>query len=185
MAWFQTPQAIVTGGCFWTLEAVFERMQGIRCVRPVHLWMGAGLPPRESLIRRPEERMEGVRLAWDPTRANAANILEVLLTVTSPNLAGWETLSEMSAARSALFLSRTRDASDAESALASLAGPPSAGPSARTQIVVGLPFHRPAPAFDRGYYRQKPDDGFCRTVIGPKLARLRALFPNDFPLESV
>jgi peptide-methionine (S)-S-oxide reductase len=39
--------------------------------------------------------------------------------------------------------------------------------------VTPLPQFWPAEAYHREYYRRNPDQGYCRAVIAPKVAKLR------------
>ncbi len=168
-------QAVFTGGCFWTLEAVFQRLLGVTKVEPGFVWMGAGLPPQESPNRFPVEKMEAVWVEWDPAQITLEILTEVLLSITSASLAPWETISEMSGARSAIFLEGPDATGPALEVVDRHLSAPTGLPI-HTQVIPWLPAWVPAPAFDLGYYERNPRESFCRSIIQPKLDRLAHQF---------
>lgn len=168
-------QAVFTGGCFWTLEAVFRRLKGVKSARPGTVWMAAGLPPQESPQRYPVEKMEAVWVEWDPAEIGMDVLTEVLLTITSPSLVAWGFISELSGARSAIFTASAMDVAAAESVVQPLRDAPTGLP-VYTQVIPWLPAWVPAPAFDLGYYERNPGEGFCRSIIQPKLDRMAHRF---------
>lgn len=170
-------QAVFTGGCFWTLEAVFRRLEGVQSVRSGFVWMAAGLPPTESPLRYPVEKMEGVWVEWDPARIDLGVLVEVLLSITSPSLVSWEGISEMSGARSAVFV---QDLAACDPALAIIRSHREAptGLPVYTEIIPWLPAWVPAPAFDIDYFERNPQESFCRSLIQPKLDRVSKRFAD-------
>ncbi len=168
-------QAVFTGGCFWTLEAVFRRLKGVKSVESGYVWMKAGLPPEESLARHKVEKMEGVWVQWDSNVISLEILTEVLLSITSPSLSSWETLSEMSGARSAIFVSIGEDIRGANAAIERKKNSSPEIP-VYTQVISWLPGWQAAANFDVDYFEKNPAESFCRSIVMPKLERVAARF---------
>lgn len=168
-------QAVFTGGCFWTLEAVFRRLRGVQGVRPGFVWMAAGLPPKESPQRYPVEKMEGVWVEWDPDALGLGVLVEVLLSITSSSLVSWEGISEMSGARSAVFVEGLTDAGPALAVIEHHRNAPTGLP-VYTEVIPWLPAWVAAPAFDLNYFEKNPKESFCRSIVQPKMDRVAQRF---------
>lgn len=167
---------LITGTCFWTLEAIFSRLSGIDAVRSGHIWMGSGVPVKESKERYPVEKMEAIRLEWDPTLLPAHDILGVLLNTTSAHLAGWELLDEMSGMRSLIAGIPEQWMKDFQSALEKLKLGLVDKP--HTQLTSLVPEWVAASDWDQGYFSCRPRDGFSVSIIEPKLRRIREKFAH-------
>lgn len=171
-----SPRLLVTGACFWTLEAVFGRLAGVRACMVGHVWMAGGLPAQESTQRFPAERMEALAFDWDPSALPPHAVVQVLLETTSAHLAGWEVLDELSGMRSMIagipvgLLERFAEALEAIGS--------SKESRPHTQLLTATPGFQEAPAFDQRFHERKPGDGFCRSIIAPKLERLASIVPQ-------
>lgn len=172
-----TKTAIVAGGCFWCVEAVFQRVRGVVSVESGYVWMTQALPSVEDTHRSPHSRMEAVRLVWDPAQVSLVNLLDVFYATSSAGLVDWTNPAGMSRFRSGVFLD---DPDDIEAALAHREGvtvDPEDGGPVKTQILP-LPFFRAAEPLERNFYQRNPKDGFCRSIIEPKLKKLLRCFPD-------
>lgn len=172
---------LVSGTCFWSLEAVFARLRGVSSVRCVHVWMRAGIPVAESVERVPVEKMEAVRFDWTPSEFPPRDVVQVLLAVTSAQLVGWEVLNEFSGNRSLIAGIPAPMLTDFERSVAVLQEELEArSPTEKlhTQCVSWMPSHQEAFDFDRGYFDRLPADGFSCSIIAPKIAKVAKMFPH-------
>lgn len=167
---------LITGTCFWTLEAIFCRLPGVQEVRCGHLWMASGVPVRESKDRSPVEKMEAIQLEWDPALLSAHDVLGVLLSTTSAHLAGWDVLDEMSGMRSMIAGIPEPLLSDFQKALEDLKQGLAEKP--HTQLTCLRPEWVVASQWDQGYFSCRPKDGFSVSIIEPKLLRVREKFAH-------
>lgn len=166
-----------TGGCYWTTEAVFERVVGVEKVIPGQVWFKSGLPVQESKDRYPAERIEAVEVHWDPREVSIQDLVEVLLAATSPSLARWDTdLTEMSGLRSTVLAADENDALLALKAKESAQAQASPAEPVYTQVAHLVPNFVPAPESEWGFYRNRPQDGYSCSLIAPKLERLAEEF---------
>lgn len=170
---------MVSGTCFWSLDAIFSSLRGVSNVECGWAWMAGGFPPRESVDRHPFERMEIIVFDWNPSHLSARTIVEVLIAMTSPQLQNWEVLCEMSGLRSLIAgvppmfrneFERTLERVRVERAQAAIPV------ATHTQIMEMLPSWMRAPASDQQYFVCKPSDPFCVSMIEPKLLKLKNIF---------
>lgn len=174
-----THSLIVTGACFWTLEAVFAPLKGVENAQCGHIWMAAGLPVKESQERFPVERMEALRFDWEGTELPPDRLVEVLLAFTSAQLASWEALDEMSGMRSLIASIPHSGMWNMEAFREALARCQStASEPVHTQLTSLSPSWNPASEWDQQFFRRRPDDGFSCSIIAPKVQRLRQSFPD-------
>lgn len=170
-----------TGGCYWTTEAVFERVVGVEKVIPGQVWFKSGLPVRESKERHPTERIEAVEVHWDPGAVSIRDLMEVLLAATSPSLARWDTdLTEMSGLRSTVLVADENDLPLALAAKESAQAQATPAEPVYTQVTHLVPNFVPAPESEWGFYRNRPQDGYSCSLIAPKLERLAEKFGHRF-----
>ena len=170
-----------TGGCYWTTEAVFERVVGVEKVIPGQVWLKAGTPVRTSVERYPVERVEAVEVHWDPRVVGIEGLVEVLLAATSPSLARWDAdLSEMSGLRSAVLVADEADALRALVAKETAKAQANPAEPVFTEVAHLIPDFMPAPESEWGFFRNHPRDGFSCSLIAPKLERLALKFGDRF-----
>lgn len=169
--------ALFAGGCFWCVEAVFQRVRGVIEADPGYVWMEAGVPAAENLERMRACRMEVVRVRWDPERVRLKDLLDIFYATSSPTLVPWTWLGEFAQVRSGLFFEDAGDRTVAQQHLNELKTSEAYSDPVMTQILA-MPHFEPAPESDRNFYLRNPRDGFCRTIVAPKLARLLQRFPE-------
>lgn len=167
---------LVTGNCFWTLEAIFRALKGVENPQSGYIWMAAGVPVQESTERFPVQKMEAVRFDWDEEQLPPDLLLEVLLTSTSAQLAGWEALDEFSGMRSLVAGIPPHALEAFKQALVHVQE--RFDEPLHTQFATFMPSWTPAPERDQGFFQSHPNDGFCVSLILPKLERLRQRFPH-------
>lgn len=173
------------GGCYWTAEAVFERVVGVEKVIPGQMWLKAGTPVRVSAERYPVERVEAVEVHWNPFVVGIQDLMEVMLATISPSLARWDSdLSEMSGLRSGALLADEGDAVLAFRAKEAAKAQASPSEPVFTEVVHLIPDFEPAPESEWGFFRNRPGDGYSCSLIAPKLERLEAKMGHRFTPAS-
>lgn len=171
-----THTIILSGHCFWTLQAVFDQLIGVSNIECGYIYMDSGLPPTPSKIPWPAHKMEVIRAQWDPQQLNAGDLTRFLLSSTSAALADWETLSELSGMRSLIAQMPVEYVSVCQNMVARVSE--QKGVPLHTQIVSDILPFAPAPVRDQTFFNDNPNDGYSCGIILPKLQRLRGEFGN-------
>ena len=171
----RTEEAVLGGGCFWCLEAVYERLRGIRSVEPGYAGGQVPSPTYGSVCGGGTGHAEVVRITFDPAEISFRDVLEVFFTIhdpTTPNRQGADVGSQY---RSIVLYESEEQRRTAAEVVAALEEAGAFGAPIVTEIVPLEVFH-PAEAYHREYFRRNPEQAYCRMVIAPKVARLRRHF---------
>lgn len=164
--------AILTGGCFWCLEAVFKEIAGVEKVVSGYTG-GITVNPRyEQVCTGKTGHAEAVQVSFDPSRISYRQILEIFFSIHDPatlNRQGGDVGTQY---RSVIFYNSEQQKTIAEDLIAELNTAHLWKNPVVTQIVPPHAFHS-AEEYHQGYFAQHPGDGYCRAVISPKLKKFR------------
>ena len=98
--------AVLAGGCFWGVEAVFEHVKGVTDVRSGYSGGSASTAQYEKVGTGETGHAESVRITYDPSRISYGQLLKVFFSVahdpTELNRQGPDTGTQY---RSAIFYS--------------------------------------------------------------------------------
>jgi peptide-methionine (S)-S-oxide reductase len=162
--------ATLAGGCFWCLEAVFQDLRGVEQVRPGYAGGHLPDPSYEEVCTGTTGHAEVVQIVFDPGVVSYRDLLRVFFTIHDPTTRDRQGADVGPQYRSAIFYHSAEQRAVAEAVIAEVAK------VWDDPIVTELaPFERfyPAEEYHRDYYRRNPDQGYCRLVIAPKVAKVR------------
>ena len=87
----QAETVVLGGGCFWCLEAVYERMQGVLSVESGYMGGRTPNPTYHDVCSGATGHAEVVKVTFDPAVTSYREILKVFFTIhdpTTPNRQG-------------------------------------------------------------------------------------------------
>ena len=157
---------------------MISSLKGAEGAESGYVWMAAHDPPLESIDRYPVERMEGVRFSWMPWVLPPDDLVEVVLATTSPQLAPWNQMSEMSGMRSLIGGVPSTYGTALRAALHQRLGTHEG--AAHVRVLEQELFWQKASEWDQGFFQKRPSDGFSCSIIEPKLRRLKEARPELF-----
>ncbi len=160
----------LAGGCFWCLDAVYRRLRGVHEVVSGYTGGHDPQPDYESVCSGTTGHAEAVRVRFDEQVIPAEVILDVFFTSHDPTSLNRQGHDVGTQYRSALFY---RD--EAERAVLA-AQIDRVRPHFDREIVTTLePMGRwhDAEQVHQGFYDARPESGYCRVVIDPKITALR------------
>jgi peptide-methionine (S)-S-oxide reductase len=167
--------AILGGGCFWCLEAVFLEARGVTRVESGYLGGYDPAPTYEAVCSGSTGHAEVVKLAFDPAVISYHDLLEVFFTIhdpTTPNRQGNDVGTQY---RSVIFTSSPEQEATARQVIAEMANVWD-GPIV-TQVQPASAWYR-AEEYHQNYFAQHPLQGYCAFVVAPKVAKFRKTFSN-------
>lgn len=171
----KTEIATLAGGCFWCLEAVFGRLQGVESVESGYMGGAAADPTYEDVCRGDTGHAEVVKVAFDPDRISYSDLLEVFFATHDPTTKDRQGNDVGTQYRSAIFFHSPEQKRVAEETVERLGREAFSKPIV-TQIVPAEAFY-PAEAYHAQYYeRVGGRNPYCTFVIDPKVAKLRQKF---------
>jgi len=166
--------AVLAGGCFWGMEAVFEHVNG---VADVVSGFAGGAAKDASYVRVSSERTghaEAVRITYDPRQVSYADLLKIYFAVAhDPTQVNRQGPDVGPSYRSAIFPQDPRQKAQAQRMIAFLKGK---GVRVATRIEGGGFY--PAEAYHQDYVRKHPDARYVVVNDLPKLEKLKRDYPK-------
>lgn len=169
-----TETAVLAGGCFWGMEAVFEHVKGVSDVTSGYAGGNAADANYDRVSSERSAHAEAVRIRFDPRQIGYAQLLKIYFTVahdpTQLNRQGPDTGPSY---RSAIF---PQSAAQRQLAARFITQLRAAKRPIVTRIESG-PFY-PAEAYHQDFMRKHPLYPYVVVHDRPKLAKLRQAYPQ-------
>ena len=173
----RTETATLAGGCFWCLEAVFERLKGVERVVSGYAGGTVPQPTYEQVSTGATGHAECVQVTFDPAVLSYRDLLRIFFAFhdpTTPDRQGPDTGTQY---RSAIFWHDPGQRAAAGEVIVELGKSRVFDGPIVTELVPLGAFY-PAEGYHQGYYDQNQNQPYCRVVISPKLAKLRKLYAD-------
>jgi peptide-methionine (S)-S-oxide reductase len=161
------------GGCFWCLEAVFEVLNGVSQIDSGYAGGARKNPSYEQVCSGATGHAEVIRVTYDPAIISYRQLLEIFFAFHDPTTADRQGPDVGTQYRSIILTESAEQALEAAAIIAELGSEAVFDAPIVTEITP-LEAFWPAEANHREYYRRNPSQAYCRVMIAPKLAKLRA-----------
>jgi methionine-S-sulfoxide reductase len=163
--------AVFGGGCFWSMEAIFERIPGVKSV--VSGFSGGTVvrPTYEDVCSGLTGHAEVVRIEYDPKVTTYEKLLQVFFAAHDPTTLNRQGEDVGTNYRSVIFYSNTEQMDAANKIGEELTRSGAFGSRIVTQLMPLNGFY-PADKHHQDYYRKHRTSEYCRMVIAPKLMKL-------------
>jgi peptide-methionine (S)-S-oxide reductase len=168
-------QATLGGGCFWCLEAVFEQLRGVESVVSGYAGGHVPNPDYEAVCTGRTGHAEVVRITYDPNQISFRELLDVFFATHDPTTLNRQGADVGTQYRSVIFFANPEQEAVAREAIAAWDARGAWGRPIVTEVSP-LPEFTPAESYHQGYFRGNPQQGYCRAVIEPKVAKFRTMF---------
>ncbi len=170
----QLETAVLAGGCFWGMEAVFEHVRGVEDVVSGFAGGSATDATYERVSSEATRHAEAVRITFDPSQVTYFDLLKIYFTVAhDPTQLNRQGPDVGPSYRSAIFPQTRQQRALAERSIAQLKA---RGKPIATRIETGGFF--PAEAYHQDYVRKHPNAGYVVVNDLPKLGHLKAKYPQ-------
>ena len=165
---------VVAGGCFWGIEAVFERIKGVTDAVSGYAGGTKGTAEYETVSTGTTGHAESVKITYDPAKVSLEKLLQVFFSVAhDPTQVNRQGPDVGPSYRSAIFPQTAEQRALAAKTIAFLK---SKGVRVATTIEPGHFY--PAEAYHQDFERKHPDYPYIVVNDLPKLARLKATYPQ-------
>jgi peptide-methionine (S)-S-oxide reductase len=167
--------AILGGGCFWCLEAVFDQLRGVIGVESGY---SGGAPPNPSyrqVCNGDTGHAEVVRIAFDPALVSYRDLLDVFFTIHDPTTRNRQGNDVGSQYRSVIFHRSPQQEAQARQAIADWNARGVWGAPIVTELAPAPEFY-PAEDYHQEYFANNPAQPYCQAVVAPKVAKFRKHF---------
>src|SRR5574337_980655 len=149
--------AVLGGGCFWCLEAVFEDVAGVESVEA-----GTG-------------HAEVVKLVFDPAQISYRTLLEIFFTIHDPTTRNRQGNDLGTQYRSVIFAQDAAQMDTARAVIQEL-GERRIFPSAIVTELKGAERYWPAEGYHQHYFGNNAHQPYCQYVVAPKVVKFREKF---------
>jgi peptide-methionine (S)-S-oxide reductase len=170
--------AVLAGGCFWGVEAVFEHVKGVTDVRSGYSGGSTATAKYEKVGTGDTGHAESVRITYDPSQISYGQLLKVFFSVahdpTQLNRQGPDTGTQY---RSAIFYSNEEQKRIAEAYINQLNRAKVFRRLIVTQVAALQSFNE-AEGYHQDYLIHHPDEPYIIINDFPKLENLRKELPG-------
>ena len=170
--------AVLAGGCFWCVEAVYKELDGVLGVRSGYAGGSAETANYEAVCSGRTDHAEVIEVRFDPARVSFGQILKVFFSVAhDPTQLNRQGADQGRQYRSAVF------AADEEQALVALAyirqldEANVLGAPIVTEVVPLKTFYE-AEAYHQNYAERHPMQPYVLFTAAPKVSKLRKHFAD-------
>ncbi len=163
-----TEFATLGGGCFWCTEAVFQMLPGVKSVASGYAGGTKENPTYQEVCGGETGHAEVIQIEYDPKLISYEKLLETFWETHDPTTLNRQGADSGTQYRSIILYSSEAQKTAAEKSKA----------EARkhfnkpivTEIVPLKKFYK-AEAYHQDYYRENPNQSYCRIVIRPKVEK--------------
>jgi peptide-methionine (S)-S-oxide reductase len=177
-------KAVLAGGCFWGLQAVFEHVKGVTKVVAGYAGGKAETATYEQVGTETTGHAESVEITYDPSQISYGQLLKVYFSVAhDPTELNRQGPDEGPSYRSAIFFS-TPDQQRIALAYIDQLKLASVFPRPIVTQVVKLPGFYPAEAYHQDFFVEHPNYPYIVINDRPKVENLKAEWPalyKDYP----
>lgn len=173
----KTDTATFGAGCFWCVEAVFQRLNGVVAVRSGYSGGHVVNPTYEQVCDKTTGHVEVCRIIYDPSKLSFDELLEVFWQThdpTTPNQQGNDIGPQY---RSVIFYHNAQQKEKAEFYKKAV----DKSGAYKKPIITGiepLSTFYDAEEYHQNYYNDNSSQGYCSFVIRPKLEKFEKVFKN-------
>lgn len=166
----QTETAILGGGCFWCIEAVYEHVPGVKSVVSGYAGGHVTNPTYEQVCTGTTGHAEVAKITFDPAVISFEKLLEVFFDAHDPTTLNRQGADEGSQYRSVIFYQN--EAQQKAAARAKIAAQAQWDDPIVTEVVPLKEFYA-AENYHQDYFKNHPNQGYCAFVIKPKVKKLQ------------
>lgn len=157
-----TETLTVAGGCFWCVEADFEKVRGVSEVVSGFTGGTVANPSYKEVVRGGTGHVEAVQIMFDPDLVSRAQLLNMFLRSVDPTDAGGQFCDRGESYATAIFVSGARERALAETAIREAEA--ALGQKVVTPVRDTAPFY----AADAGHQDYYKSDSLVLTRFGPR-----------------
>ena len=167
--------AILGGGCFWCIEAVFLEARGVTRVESGYMGGHDDHPSYEAVCNGTTGHAEVVRLEFDPSVISYHDILEIFFTIHDPTTLNRQGNDVGTQYRSVIFTTSPEQEAVAHTVMAEMAMVWNA--PLVTEVLPQETWYK-AEDYHQNYFAQHPLQGYCAFVVAPKVVKFRTTFSD-------
>ncbi len=167
--------AILGGGCFWCIEAVFQHVRGVATVESGYMGGARPNPSYEAVCTGATGHAEVVQVTFDPAVIAYRDVLTIFFAVHDPTTLNRQGNDVGTQYRSVIFYHSPEQAAAAKDCIATLTANNVFHSPIVTEVSPAQTFYA-AERYHQEYFIRNPAQPYCVYLIAPKLAKFRQQF---------
>jgi peptide-methionine (S)-S-oxide reductase len=172
--------AVLAGGCFWGVDAVFKHVKGVSSVVSGYSGGGAATAEYETVSTGSTGHAESVKITYDPSRILYSELLRIFFSVaTDPTQLNRQGPDHGTQYRSVIFYANDDQKQIALAYIDQLNKAKVFSAPIVTQVVPLKAFY-PAEEYHQNYLERHPDNPYIVFNDAPKLRQLQKQFPDVY-----
>jgi len=163
------------GGCFWCVEAVYERVQGVTGVESGYCNGQVANPSYEQVCGGDTGHAEVVRVSFDPAQISLREVLEIFFVVHDPTTLNRQGNDVGTQYRSGIYFHNPAQETTAREVLAEV------NELHKGRVVTELlpeQNYTRAEDYHQHYFASHPNQGYCAFVVAPKVEKFKKTFAS-------
>ncbi|QAR31261.1 peptide-methionine (S)-S-oxide reductase [Ornithobacterium rhinotracheale] len=167
--------ATLAGGCFWCLEAAYDRLKGVENVQSGFANGHTENPSYKEVCTGETGHAEVVRITYDPSQIDFKTLLEVFWVLHDPTQLNRQGEDIGTQYRSGIFYENEKQKTEAEESMKkSIARGDYDKPY--VTIIEPLKAFYPAEDYHTDYFELHQTQPYCSAVIAPKMKKFQTKF---------
>ncbi len=167
--------AVLAGGCFWCLEAVYLGLRGVEKVVSGYANGHTPNPTYQQVCSGTTGYAEAVEITFDPNEVSYRDLLDVFFVIHDPTTLNRQGADVGTQYRSGIYYLTPAQHETARQVVAELTAKRIFDAPIVTEIEPLRNFH-PAEDYHQNYFARHPYQPYCVAVVAPKVAKFRKHF---------
>ncbi len=172
-------KALLGGGCFWCIEAVYNRVKGVESAISGYAGGQNPNPTYRDICTGTTGHAEVVEITFDADIISFSELLDIFWVIHDPTTLNYQGADRGTQYRSVIYYQNEEQKKEAMASAQALQG------ELRDPIVTEL---SPAPEFfvaeeyHQNYFVLNPNQGYCQAVVAPKVQKFMMKFSDKLGL---
>ncbi|MDD3770145.1 MAG: peptide-methionine (S)-S-oxide reductase MsrA [Sulfuricurvum sp.] len=166
-------KALLGGGCFWCIEAVYRRVRGVESAISGYAGGKRKNPSYEQVCTGATGHAEVVEVTFDPDIITYGEILEIFWAIHDPTTLNAQGADRGTQYRSVIYYYNEQQR---QAALESIRKAQNDWNDPIVTELSPLSEFYPAEPYHQNYYDEHPTQGYCYAVIAPKIEKFMKKF---------
>lgn len=181
----RTETAVLAGGCFWGVQAVFQHVKGVSNAMSGYTGGSRANAHYDLVGTGSTGHAESVRVTFDPSVISYGKLLQIYFAVAhDPTQLNYQGPDHGTQYRSTIFPTSAAQAQVARAYIKQLGKSGIFADPVVTTVEPGQTFY-PAEAYHQNYLTDHPDQPYIVVNDRPKVAALKQLFPQLYRMKPV
>lgn len=170
-------EATFGAGCFWCVEAIFQDLKGVISVESGYAGGKIKDPTYKEICSGLTGHAEVIRIKFNPTIITYADLVRVLMVVHDPTTLNRQGNDVGSQYRSVVFF-HSKEQKEVAERIKKEFNLKKIYDSPIVTAIEPLTNYYPAEQYHQNYYKDNPNQGYCKAVIAPKILKFRKHYQN-------